>query len=65
MSYERVGAISLWEGTSDNERAPTLRGVIEIGDVEYSVALWPFDGENTSTGPKLKGSVEVRTEAQA
>lgn len=60
MSYEKVGAISLWDGKSDNPKAPELRGVVEIGDTEYSVALWPFDGENTATGPKLKGSVEVR-----
>lgn len=62
MSYEKVGSISLWEGKSDNAKAPTLRGEVEINDVKYSVALWPFDGENTATGPKLKGSVEVRTD---
>ena len=61
MSYEKVGSISLWDGNGNNERAPQLRGVVEIGDVEYQVALWPFDGENTATGPKLKGSVEIKT----
>lgn len=60
MSYKKVGSISLWESDSDNENAPELRGVVEIGDDEYTVALWPFDGENTTRGPKLKGSVEVK-----
>lgn len=61
MSYEKVGSISLWESNSDNEKAPALRGEVEINDVKYSVALWPFDGEDTTNGPKLKGSVEART----
>lgn len=62
MAFERVGSVSLWEGNSDNPKAPTLRGEVEIGDKTYSVALWPFDGEDTTNGPKLKGSVEVRTD---
>lgn len=62
MSYEKIGSISLWEGNSDNPRAPVLRGEVEINEVKYSVSLWPFDGENTATGPKLKGSVEARND---
>jgi len=62
MSYEKIGSISLWEGNSDNPRAPVLRGEVEIAEVKYSVSLWPFDGENTTTGPKLKGSVEARND---
>jgi hypothetical protein len=63
MSYEKVGTISLWESTSDNAKAPALRGEIEISEVadeaglKYSVALWPFEG--AANGPKFKGSVEV------
>lgn len=59
MSYEKVGNISLWEGTSDNPKAPVLRGEVEIGEnVKYSVALWPFEG--AESGPKFKGSLEVQ-----
>ena len=58
--YTKVGSISLWNGKSDSERAPKLRGEIEIDGKKYGVALWDFDGENTATGPVLKGSVEIR-----
>jgi hypothetical protein len=60
MSYEKVGNISLWEGTSDNPKAPVLRGEVEVGDTKYSVALWPFEG--AESGPKFKGSLEVSTD---
>jgi hypothetical protein len=59
MSYLKVGNISLWEGTSDNPKAPVLRGEVEIAEgTTYSVALWLFEG--AETGPKFKGSLEVQ-----
>lgn len=42
-NYEKIGKISLWEKSSDNEKAPKMTGTLETEKGQkYYVSLWTF-----------------------
>jgi hypothetical protein len=54
---KKDGDISVFINQSDNANAPSWKGNLMLGGVEYQVALWRKQG---AKGEFLAGSVQVR-----
>ena len=54
---KKDGDISVFHNQSDNANAPSWKGNLMLGGVEYQVALWRKQG---AKGEFLAGSVQVK-----
>lgn len=55
--YDNTNTISLWKNESDNDKAPILKGSLNIDGRDYKVSIWKRNSDNPKA-PVLGGAIE-------
>jgi len=58
QEFDNTNRISLFVNDSDNEKAPKLKGTIDIEGQKYNVSVWKTETDKLECGYFLSGKIE-------